>query len=312
MTMNPESIDRKQVLAARERLRPYLMPTPLHLARTDDCWLKLENLQPTGAYKVRGAMNALLAGNERGDRRAVIAASAGNHAQGLAWAGYRLKLPVIAVMPTTTPAIKVAGVARWGATVHLHGADYDEARDHAAELAAQDGLRLLSAFDDPDVIAGQGTIGLELERLAPDVVLVPVGGGGLASGIALALAETDVRLVGVQVVGVDAMACALRSEATRPPVATLADGIRVREPGVLTRRLLADRLDDVLVVSEDELRETMVRLAMEEHLIAEGAGALALAAAGRVRGRRKCAVLSGGNIDASVLAQLLGEVQLSA
>ena len=307
------------VLAAQARLRRYLEPTPVHYAERFGCWLKLENLQRTGSYKVRGALNALLAMRERGDTRTVITASAGNHAQGLAWAAYRLDQPVITVMPRTAPKTKVAGVAHWGATVRLHGDSYDEAKAFAAELAAQHGYRLLSAFDDADVIAGQGTVGLELATLAPDVVLVPIGGGGLASGVCLALkaarlsatqAQRRVRIVGAQVEGVDAMARALRGDhALREPVATLADGVRVKQPGTLTCRVLEALLDDVVIVREAELRETLVRLALGEHVIAEGAGALALAAGRRIVGKRKCAVVSGGNVDAGVLAQLLCDVR---
>jgi threonine dehydratase len=298
------------VLAAQARLRRYLEPTPLHYAERFGCWLKLENLQRTGSYKVRGAMNALLAMRERRDERTVITASAGNHAQGLAWAAYRLDMPVITVMPRCAPETKVAGVAHWGATVRLHGDSYDEAKAFAADLAAQHGFRLLSAFDDADVIAGQGTVGLELAALAPDVVLVPIGGGGLASGVALALKSQGVRIIGAQVEGVDAMARALNGDdALREPATTLADGVRVKQPGTLTRRLLETLLDDVVIVREAELRETLVRLALEEHVIAEGAGALALAAGRRIASKRKCAVVSGGNVDAGVLAQLLCDVR---
>ena len=299
------------VLAAHARLRRYLDATPAHYAERFGCWLKLENLQRTGSYKVRGALNALLAARERGDARTVIAASAGNHAQGLAWAGYRLRMPVITVMPRCAPETKVAGVAHWGATVRLHGDSYDEAKAFAIDLAAQNGYRLLSAFDDADVIAGQGTVGLEIATaLSPDVVLVPIGGGGLASGVALALKSQGVRIIGAQVEGVDAMARALKGDdALRDPVATLADGVKVKEPGTLTRALLRELLDDVVIVREAELRETLVRLALEEHVIAEGAGALALAAGRRVAGKRKCAVVSGGNVDAGVLARLLSEVR---
>ncbi|MBL8262446.1 MAG: threonine dehydratase [Xanthomonadaceae bacterium] len=301
------------VLAAQGRLRRYLPPTPLHHAERFGCWLKLENLQRTGSYKVRGALNALLAARERGDDRPVIAASAGNHAQGLAWAAYRLNVPAIAVMPHGAPQTKIAGVSHWGATVRLHGDTFDEARAFALQLAERNGYRFLSAFDDPDVIAGQGTVGLEIASLAPDVVLVPIGGGGLAAGVALALKAQGVRIVGAQVEGVDAMARALRGDAPgAAPVATLADGVRVKEPGLLTRRVLSELIDDVVIVREAELRETLVRLALEEHLIAEGAGALALAAGRRVAGKRKCAVVSGGNIDAMVLAGLLSDVRMRA
>ncbi len=299
------------VLAAQARLRKYLDVTPTHYAERFGCWLKLENLQRTGSYKVRGALNALLAARERGDDRTVIAASAGNHAQGMAWAAYRLGIPAITVMPRNAPETKVAGVAHWGATVRLHGDTYDEAKAFAAELAAHNGYRLLSAFDDPDVIAGQGTVGLEIAAaMSPDVVLVPIGGGGLASGVALALKSQGVRIVGAQVEGVDAIARALKGDLDlRDPAATLADGVRVKEPGTLTRQVLQDLLDDVVIVREAELRETLVRLALEEHVIAEGAGALALAAGKRVAGKRKCAVVSGGNVDAAVLARLLSEVR---
>ncbi|MFD0724087.1 threonine dehydratase [Lysobacter brunescens] len=304
------SVGAMDVLAAQARLRRYLPPTPLHHAERFGCWLKLENLQRTGSYKVRGALNALLAARERGDDRPVIAASAGNHAQGLAWAAYRLNVPAIAVMPHGAPQTKIAGVAHWGATVRLHGDTFDEARAFALQLAERNGYRFLSAFDDPDVIAGQGTVGLEIASLAPDVVLVPIGGGGLAAGVALALKAQGVRIVGAQVEHVDAMARALRNEAPgAPPVATLADGVRVKEPGLLTRRILSELIDDIVIVREAELRETLVRLALEEHVIAEGAGALALAAGRRVAGKRKCAVVSGGNIDAMVLAGLLSDVR---
>ncbi len=298
------------VLAAQARLRRYLPPTPMHHAERFGVMLKLENLQRTGSYKVRGALNALLAARERGDTRPVIAASAGNHAQGLAWAAYRLGVQAITVMPHGAPANKIAGVAHWGATVRQHGDSYDEAYAFARELAAQNDYRFLSAFDDPDVIAGQGTVGIEIAPHAPDVVIVPIGGGGLASGVALALKSQGVRVVGAQVEGVDSMARALKGD-TRAiaPVASLADGVRVKVPGFLTRRLCASLLDDVVIVREAELRETLVRLALEENIIAEGAGALALAAGRRVSGKRKCAVVSGGNIDATVLAGLLSDVR---
>lgn len=307
------------VLAASVRLRRYLPPTPLHYAERFGCWLKLENLQRTGAYKVRGALNALLAARERGDRRTVITASAGNHAMGLAWAARELKVPVITVMPVTAPAVKAQGVAFFGATVRLSGTSYDEAKAYALHLAEQHGFRYLSAFDDPDVIAGQGTLGIELIEHAPEAVLLPIGGGGLAAGVALALksaslsgtrASRRVRIIGAQVEGVDAMARALKGDASPiVPKATLADGTRVAEAGLLTREILSRLLDDLIIVREAELRETLARLMLEEHLVAEGAGALALAAGRRVASRRKVAVVSGGNIDAAVFAQLLLETR---
>ena len=298
------------VLAAQARLRSYLPITPMHHAERFGVMLKLENLQRTGSYKVRGALNAMLAARERGDSRPVICASAGNHAQGVAWAAYRLGVPAITVMPHGAPENKIAGVAHWGATVRQHGDSYDEAYAFARQLAEHHGYRFLSAFDDPDVIAGQGTIGIEIAPYTPDVVIVPIGGGGLASGVALALKAQGVRVVGAQVEGVDSMARAIRGDVREiAPVPTLADGVKVKIPGFITRRLCASLLDDVVIVREAELRETLVRLALEEHLIAEGAGALALAAGKRVAGKRKCAVVSGGNLDAGVLATLLQDVR---
>lgn len=307
---DPAEVGVADVLAAQSRLRRYLPVTPMHHAERFGVMLKLENLQRTGSYKVRGALNAMLAARERGDQRPVICASAGNHAQGVAWAAYRLGVQAITVMPHGAPATKIAGVAHWGATVRQHGDSYDEAYAFARRLAEQNDYRFLSAFDDPDVIAGQGTIGIEIAPHTPDVVIVPIGGGGLASGVALALKSQGVRVVGAQVEGVDSMARAIKGDtAAIDPARTLADGVRVKVPGLLTRRLCARLLDDVVIVREAELRETLVRLALEENLIAEGAGALALAAGRRVAGKRKCAVVSGGNIDAAMLATLLSEVR---
>ena len=307
---DPAEVGVADVLAAQSRLRRYLPVTPMHHAERFGVMLKLENLQRTGSYKVRGALTAMLAARERGDQRPVICASAGNHAQGVAWAAYRLGVQAITVMPHGAPATKIAGVAHWGATVRQHGDSYDEAYAFARQLAEQNDYRFLSAFDDPDVIAGQGTIGIEIAPHTPDVVIVPIGGGGLASGVALALKSQGVRVVGAQVEGVDSMARAIKGDtAAIDPARTLADGVRVKVPGLLTRRLCARLLDDVVIVREAELRETLVRLALEENLIAEGAGALALAAGRRVAGKRKCAVVSGGNIDAAMLATLLSEVR---
>ena len=204
------SVTASAVLAAQARLRPYLAATPLHYAERFGCWLKLENLQRTGSYKVRGAMNALLAMRERGDQRPVIAASAGNHAQGLAWAGYRLRVPVIAVMPLNAPQTKIAGVAHWSATVRLHGETYDEAKAFAAELAEQNDYRLLSAFDDPDVIAGQGTVAMEILRQHQGelhAVFVAIGGGGLISGVAnyIKAVRPEIKVIGVQMSDSNAM-----------------------------------------------------------------------------------------------------------
>ncbi|WP_437605579.1 pyridoxal-phosphate dependent enzyme [Sorangium sp. So ce834] len=295
------------VAAAAARLRPLLAPTPLVRSERFDGWLKLEALQVTGSYKVRGALNAMLVALAGGDRRPVVAASAGNHARGMAWAARRLGLEAHAVVPVTAPRTKVLGAEMLGASVIRSGDSYEDALEHARALAARHDWRFLPAFDDPDVIAGQGTVGWELEA-SPDVVLVPIGGGGLASGVGLAMRERGVRVVGVQVEGVDAMARALdgRPELANVP-ATIADGVRVRAAGELTRRICAEVLDDVVTVPESELRDVVVELAAFDRVVAEGAGALACAALGRVKGRRKIAVVSGGNIDLATLAVLAGD-----
>lgn len=303
-------VDSSSVKQAQQRLGAYLDATPLHYSERFQCWLKLENLQRTGSYKVRGALNALLAAEERGDMRPIIAASAGNYAQGLAWAGRERQRQIFTVMPENAPQTKVRGVAALGGTVVMHGENYDAAKAHALKLAQDNNYIALSAFDDPDVIAGQGTVGLELTQLEADTVFVPVGGGGLASGIALALQHTSTKVVGVQVEGVDGMARVLRGQKPpAQPALTLADGTRVKEPGKLTRRILGDLLDDLIVVREDDVRATVVRLALEENIIAEGAGVLALTASQKVQGGCKCAVISGGNIDSDVLGRLLSEWQ---
>ena len=296
------------VVRAAARIITVLPATPVHRAERLGARLKLENLQRTGSYKVRGALNAMLCGVERGDKRPVLAASAGNHAQGVAWAARRVGLRAICVMPESAPQTKVRGVARLGAEVVLHGRCYDEAQRHANELASRRGYRLIHPFDDPEVIAGQGSVGIELIAHKPDVVVVPIGGGGLAAGVALALKRHGVRVVGVQLAGVDAMARALNGDASPiEPAATMADGVRVRQAGSLTLPLLRHLLDDLVIVTEHEMRAALVRLATEQRIVAEGAGALAVAALPRVAGRRKFAVVSGGNIDASTLALLLAD-----
>ena len=272
--------------------------------------IKREDLQPVFSFKLRGAYNKIAKLPPEALARGVICASAGNHAQGVALAAKKLGARAIIVMPTTTPLIKIEAVRSRGAEVVLYGESFSDAYAYARTLEEEEELVFIHPFDDPDVIAGQGTVGLELAAHAPDVVIVPIGGGGLATGVALALKSQGVRIVGAQPEGADNMARVLRGDHSAPlPGATLADGVRVRHPGQITRRLLATLLDDLVIVREAELRETLVRLALEEHVIAEGAGALALAAGRRVAGRNKCAVVSGGNIDATVLAGLLSDVR---
>jgi len=262
-------------------------------------------MQHTGAYKVRGALNALLCQAARGDRRPVVAASAGNHAAGVAYAARVVGLEAVTVVPCSAPVTKIQRTQSLGARVICNGATFEDAYAEARRLSHVEGWRFLHAFDDPDIIAGQGTIAHELLAHEPDVVLVPVGGGGLAAGVGLALAARGVRVIGVQVAGVDAMSRALRGTLGGfVPAETMADGVRVSAPGALTTRICRRVLDDLITVSEGDVREAMLRLAVEDRVVAEGAGALAAAALTMVPGERKIAVVSGGNVDLEALLAL--------
>ena len=259
-------------------------------------------------------MNALLAARERGDDRPVIAASAGNHAQGLAWAAYRLNVPAIAVMPHGAPDTKIAGVAHWGATVRQHGDTFDEARLFAMQLAEKNGYRFLSAFDDPDVIAGQGTIAMEILRQHQgpiDAVFVAIGGGGLISGMATAAKalRPGLQVIGVQTERFPAVWNAVHGERRESGQATIADGIAVKSPGALTMPIIRARVDDVLLVSEDDIEQAILMLLEIEKTVVEGAGGVGLAALLRQRerfaGRHVGLVLCGGNIEPLVLAEII-------
>ena len=296
----------QDIQTAAKRLAAFLRPTPVVRCETFDAWLKLENLQATGSYKVRGALNALLLAAEEGDRRPVIAASAGNHAQGVAWAAKRLGLVGYLVIPKAAPATKRAGIERLGGRVIAFGDCFEDAECHARDLSRTNDWRFIHAFEDSAVIAGQATVGVEAASLAPDVVVVPVGGGGLASGVGLALMPLRARVIGVQIRGVQGMMDALAGATDFPePAATIADGVKVRTPGLLTRQICARVLDDIIVVTEDEVREAMRLLALRSRIVAEGAGAIAAAGLQRVSGDRRLAVVSGGNVDAAVLRSVL-------
>jgi len=261
-------------------------------------WLKLENLQYTGAYKVRGALNALLIQREIGDYRPIVAASAGNHGAGVAWAARQLGLQAIIAVPKNAPRNKIERMVALGAEVVLHGTDFDQCLVWAQRKSITQGWRFLHAFDDPDVIAGQGTVALELLKYKPEVVVVPIGGGGLAAGHALVLKEAGVRLVGAQIEGVDAMASALRGGPKRiSPRPTVADSLRVRQAGSLTRVMCQGALESIVLVSEEATLEAMRSLAVQDGIRAEGAGAVAVAALEQVHGTRRIALVSGGNTD---------------
>ena len=288
----------REVEEAARRLAAFLQPTPVVRSLTEDAWLKLENLQKTGAYKVRGALNALLLQRERGDSRPIVAASAGNHGAGVAWAAQLLGMQATIVVPKRAPQAKVRRIQQYGAEVQYVGEDFDQSLNWAQRLASSEGARFLHAFDDPDIIAGQGTTALELLELKPDVVLIPIGGGGLASGCSIPLQDAGVRVVGVQIEGVDALASFLRGGPSRIlPRETIADGLRVREAGVLTRELCRHGLSDIVLVTEEQVKRSQAKLATFDRIAAEGAGAVAFAALPQVEGETRVAIVSGGNSD---------------
>jgi threonine dehydratase len=277
--------------------------------------LKAENLQHTGSFKVRGAVNRMAALSPAERERGVIAASAGNHAQGLAVAARAAGVRATVVMPATAPLAKVQATRDYGAEVVLAGDSYDDARAEAARLREERGLVEVPAYDDSLIVAGQGTVGLEILDDMPDVALlvVPVGGGGLAAGIAIAAKSQrpDVRVVGVQAEAAPGVARSLAARRIEhvAPQPTLADGIAVGGPGEVTYPLLARYLDDIVLVDDDDIAEAMVLLLERAKLVVEGAGAAAVAAllAGRVdpRGEPAAVVISGGNVDINMLARVV-------
>jgi threonine dehydratase len=298
---------------ARERLDGVARVTPVYSSETlsrlvgRPVLLKAENLQRTGAFKIRGAYNTIAQLSEAERRAGVVAASAGNHGQAVAWAAREAGISATIVVPEGAPMAKVEAARGYGAHVELAGEGYDEALDVARSLARDDGATFVHAFDDARVVAGQGTLGLELAEQLPDgpgAVVVPVGGGGLAAGIAIALRALRPEL---QMVGVQAAACAPFA-GREPQGATIADGIAVKHPGELTRPILEELLDEVVVVDDEEISQAIVLLLERVKLVAEGAGAAPVAAllAGRGLGDGPaCAVLAGGNIDATTMSSVI-------
>jgi len=268
--------------------------------------LKAENLQRTGAFKIRGAINKIEGLGDEARKAGVVTASAGNHGQAVAWAAREEGIEATVYMPAETPMAKVEATRNYGARVELTGHAFEDAVRTALEQADSMGATFIHAFEDPLVIAGQGTIGLELAEQLPELetVVVPVGGGGLSSGIALAL--RGVR-PGLRIVGVQAAACAPLAGET-PAGYTIAEGIAVKHPGALTSALVADLLDDVVTVTDEQISEAIVLLLERVKLVVEGAGAAAVAAllAGQVGGTGPAvAILSGGNIDPTLLIQVM-------
>jgi threonine dehydratase len=314
-----EPLTLAEIEDAAETLGDAVICTPTSPARTlseitgAEVWLKFENLQFTGSFKERGARNFLAHLSPEARATGVVTASAGNHAQGVAYHAQLLGIPATVVMPADTPFAKVSNTELLGARVVLEGDSYAAAFAAAQRIGTESGATFVPAFDDPRVVAGQGTVGLELLRQAPrlDAVLVPVGGGGLIAGIAIAVKALapDMRVVGVQIEGYPAMSHALGRAPAPVGGPTIAEGIAVFEPGVLTREIVRELVDDLLVVSERGV-EAAIALGVEiEKTVLEGAGATGLAAllehGDEFRSRRVGVVLSGGNIDARVLTSVL-------
>ena len=313
----PPTID--DIREAARRIDGAVVRTPMLKSRTlseiigAEVWLKFENLQFTAAYKERGALNKLLQLTPEERARGVIAASAGNHAQAVAYHGSRLGIPVTIVMPEPTPTIKVTQTEGHGAKVVLFGAMFDDAYARARELEAAEGYVFVHPFDDAQIIAGAGTVGIEMLEDAPelDTIVVPIGGGGLMSGIATAARalKPDVELIGVEAELYPSMKCAIQG--TNLPLGgdTLAEGIAVKEPGELTSRILKELVDDIALVPERDIERSVAMLVGIEKTVVEGAGAAGLAALlsepERYAGKKVGTVLCGGNIDTHVLANVL-------
>jgi threonine dehydratase len=309
--------------AAARRLSGQVLDTPFLESRTlsqivgAQVFLKFENLQFTASFKERGALNKLLDVADRAARgeavRGVIAASAGNHAQGVAHHAQRLGLAAVIVMPVLTPVVKVERTRGFGAEVVLHGDSFDEAHAHARALAETRGLTFVHPFDDPLVIAGQGTLALEMLRDQPDLqtLVIAVGGGGLLAGIATAARtlRPDIELIGVQAERFPSMFNAVKGTAHPMGSSTIAEGIAVSQPGVITREIIDEMVDDLVLVDEGDLEQAIVMLLEIEKTLVEGAGAAGLAALikdpERFRGRKVGLVLCGGNIDPLLLAAII-------
>jgi threonine dehydratase len=321
MTTARAALTLEDVRVAAERIQGHVHSTPCWRSRTfselsgASVWLKYENLQRTGSYKIRGALNRILTLAPEARAQGVIAASAGNHAQGVAVAAAIAQTPATILMPAQAPLAKVSATRGYGARVILHGEVFDEAHAEALRLANAEGLTYVHPFDDPMVMAGQGTVALEILAAAPDIdtLVVPIGGGGLIAGVAVAARSLrpGLKVYGVQASGANATEQAFHGRYTAPleSPTTIADGLLTRAPGERTLPLIREYVDDVVTVTDESIAETVVLLMERAKTVAEPAGAVALAAvlSGAVptRGRRCCAIISGGNVDPNMMDRLL-------
>ncbi|MDH5263338.1 MAG: threonine ammonia-lyase [Betaproteobacteria bacterium] len=307
------------IRAAAGVLRGQVVDTPCLHSRTlseitgAQVYLKFENHQFTASFKERGALNKLASLGPAAAGKGVIACSAGNHAQGVAYHASRLGIPAVIVMPRHTPFVKVEHTRKHGVEVILQGDDFDEAKAHALALERTRGLTLVHPYDDEKVIAGQGTIALEMLREHPqlDLLLVAIGGGGLIAGMATAAKalKPSIEVVGVETTRFPSMVHALRGTTPAFGASTIAEGIAVKEPGRITREIVSRLVSDILLVDEGDIEQAIVMLLEIEKTVVEGAGAASLAALlrepGRFRGRQVGLVLCGGNIDPLMLAEII-------
>ena len=319
MNSAPSAPKIDDIRAAAERLRGEIVDSPCLASRTlsqicgCEVFLKFENLQFTASFKERGALNKIAQLSDEERARGVLAVSAGNHAQGVAYHAQRLAIPATIVMPRFAPAVKVENTRRFGATVVIEGDTFDDARSYGLQLAKERGLTVVHPYDDLAVAAGQGTIALEMLAQQPqiDTLVVAIGGGGMISGIATAARSIDSRIdiVGVQTERFPAVWNAMHGEQRDSAQATIADGIAVKLPGALTLPLIRERVSDVLLVGEDDIEQAILMLLEIEKTVVEGAGAVGLAALlkhrARFAGRKVGLVLSGGNIEPLVLAEII-------
>ena len=310
---------------AREHLQKVLLPTHLIYSPIfseesgNQIYIKPENLQKTGAFKIRGAYNKINKLTEEEKKRGVIASSAGNHAQGVAYAARELGIKAVIVMPKTTPLIKVQSTKKYGAEVVLYGDVYDDAYQKAKELEAQEGYVFVHPFDDIDVLEGQGTIALEILEEMPDaeVIVVPIGGGGLISGIAAAakMIKPDIKIIGVEPSGAASATEALikNKVVALPEANTIADGTAVKRIGDLTFNCIKQYVDEVVTVDDYELTEAFLLLAEKHKIIAENSGILPLAALKKLseRGKKVVPVVSGGNIDVLMISSMINKGLIS-
>lgn len=316
-------IDLASIESARRQLAGQIVKTPFSMSRTlsdilgAEVWLKFENLQFTASFKERGAYTRMMALTDEERAQGVIAVSAGNHAQGVAYHAQRMGVPAVIVMPRFAPAVKVANTRRFGAEVVLSGDSFDDAKEHGFQLAAQRRLVMIHPYDDAAIIAGQGTVALEMLEDQPelDTLVVPLGGGGLISGMAVAAKalRPAIEIVGVQTERFPSMYAALKNEPMVPGVSTIAEGIAVKSPGVITESIVRRLVDRIELVSESDIEHAIVMLLEIEKTVVEGAGAAGLATLLRAhdqgrhgyRGKRIGLVLSGGNIDPLMLGELI-------